>query len=307
MTKSSVHSLTLSTIGIGLVWLTVAVPASADNHIQTCNDTCAVNCSGIQNCRTADTSKICALGSNLLCNSGDGPITLRDNTTLDLAGFSLTCPSNGTCNDAVFMTSGSGSKVVNNLNSNESVIMGPFFSGVNCNLNSPSVVGGSSTTGITIANTLYGVINCKTVTNNVIKGLGRTFDTVNVGIKTSVISNSDVFDTNYIADKSYAIEITGTKSIAVRNNVIHTTLWTNCAVQVTNTNSTASILNNTILGVGNAGFGSLRVIMCNSSSGLYPPPSGMTFAGNICDRDHPDCTNCGNNGVCVPFVSPFAP
>jgi hypothetical protein len=284
---------------IGLVLLGSTLPAQANHIFFGCGKTCEVDCDDAPypDCIEAEGGK-CILGENIECNSTTIPaVRLRDGMDLDLDGHTITCATGVNCHNGVQMDSGSASKVVNNASS-EAVITGGFWAGVECNL-----LAGSEVTGIRIVNTLVGVDNCKTVKNNVITGLGRNFLTLNFGIQTTgVTASGDEISGNYIADKSWGIYISGTDAVEASGNVLHTSLWTNCGVNLT-ANSEAIIEGNTFLGVGNAGFGSTRKIICLPN----PEPTDTTYSGNICDRDHPDCAACIAGHRCMPFTAPFVP
>jgi len=284
---------------LGLLLLGWALPAHAGHTFFACGKTCEVDCDDAPyaDCVEAEGGK-CVLGQDIVCSSTTTPaVRLRDGMDLDMAGSSITCASGVDCQHGVQMESGSGSKVVNS-SSDEALITGGFHSGVYCGLTASSEV-----TGIRIVNTIVGVNDCKTVKNNVITGIGRTFLTLNFGIQTSgVTASGDLISGNYVADKSWGIYISGTDAVEASGNVVHTTGWSNCGVNLTS-GSEAIVEANTFLGVGNAGFGSTRKVICVPS----PEPTGTEYSGNICDRDHPDCAACISGGRCMPFTAPFVP
>jgi hypothetical protein len=274
--------------------------SDASHSFDTCQITCEADCddggSG-PNCHEAEGGE-CILTDDIECNSTTVPVVrLRDGTDLDLNGNTITCQANVDCHDAVSMLS-SGSKVYDS-DVGEGAIVGRFFHGVDCALNATSEV-----TGIKIVDTLVGVQNCKTIKQNVITGLGRTFLTGNWGIITEgVTASGDLISKNYIADKSAAIFISGADTVEASENVFHTSTWTSCAVELASSSATAQVLTNTVFGVGNVGAGSTRKIFC-----LNPTePTGIEIAGNLCDEDHPDCQNCQDDGFCEPFDAPFLP
>lgn len=268
--------------------------------ISTCQVTCESDCtdpgSG-PNCHEAVGGE-CVLVGDLNCSSTTDPaIRLRDGMDLDFNGHTVTCAANVDCADAVLMQS-TNSKIYNN-DPGEAVITGGFMDGVDCALNS-----GSDVTGIKIVDTYIGIHDCKTIKQNVITGLGRTIWTGNFGILTNGVSASgDTIENNYIADKTWDVWVAGNDAVEVSSNVFHTTTWSNCGVYLENSASTAKVLNNTVMGVGNAGFGSTRKVICTAAT----PPSGADIAGNLCDEDHPDCASCIAAAYCEPFVAPFLP
>jgi hypothetical protein len=292
---------------LAAAWLLGSYPALATHDITSCNDFCDTDCTGQgSNCRTAD-GGACQLSGGqsgvIVCGAGDGPIRLKNGTNLDMHGFTIQCADGVNCGDAIVMES-TGSKVYNGVSNGEAVITGGFLVGVNCGLyNSSEVI------GITVAKTVVGIKDCKRVLNNVVKTLGRTYLTGNWGIQTSgVTATGDVIEGNYIEGHLYGIYIAGTTKPTVQDNVIHTTHYGACGVQITNSGSEAKILGNTVLGTGNGGFTGVKKIICLPS----PAPTGAEFSGNVCNEDHPDCISCtqtevGGNTLCVPFTSPFLP
>ena len=286
--------------GLLLVSLGWATPAQASHTISTCQATCEVDCddpgSG-PNCHEAEGGE-CLVATDLTCSSTTQPaIVLEDGMDLDLDDHYITCASGVNCSDGIDITS-SGSKVYNG-SSGEAGVLGKFFYGVDCNLH-----GNSQVLGIRIEDSLVGVKDCKTVKQNVIVGLGRTYLTVNWGIQTAGVTNTgDLISENYFADKSRAVFVAGDKKVEVNDNIIHTTGWGACAVELASSTSEAIAKRNTILGVGNAGFGSTREIFCLPAT----EPTGINLFGNVCNRDHPDCAACGTAGFCEEFVAPFLP
>jgi hypothetical protein len=286
----------IATLALGLLgW---PVTARASHTFSDCFVTCEVDCddpgSG-PNCHEAEGGE-CILSADITCNSTTTPVVrLRDGMNLDMDGHTITCDASGGCHNGV-QIEGNGSKVYNSAAPQEAAIKGGFWAGVECNL-----YPGSEVDGIRIENTLIGLRNCKIVKNNAIVGLGRTYLTANWGIQTQgVTSGSDLISGNYFADKNRAILITGTNAVEARDNVIHTTGWSACGVELT-TGSQAVLKGNTFLGVGNAGFGTTRKVICVPT----PEPTGVTYSGNVCDRDHPDCAACIAAGRCMPFTAPF--
>lgn len=298
MMTSTSRYISVATM-LALLLFGAALPAYASHAIFACGKVCEADCDDFPypDCVEAEGGE-CYLYNNVETNSTTTPcVRLRDGMDLNMNGKTITCQSGVDCHHAVQMESGSGGRVKND-STTEALITGRFFAGVECQL-LPS----SDVTGIRIVDTLVGVSNCKTVKNNVITGLGRTYLTGNFGISTSgVTASGDLLQENYIADKSYGIYINGTDAVEARDNVLHTTMWTQCGVALT-ASSEAVINGNTFLGVGNAGFGTTRKIICLPN----PEPTQDVYSGNICDKDHPDCAACISGGRCMPFTAPFVP
>lgn len=277
-----------------------SAPSHAGHSILTCEATCEVDCddpgSG-PNCHEAEGGE-CILATDITCSSTTDPaIVLRDGQDLDMDDHDINCQSGVNCATGVFMED-SGSKV-QNLSSGEAGILGKFFYGVDCDLN-----GSSQVLGIRIEDSLVGVKDCKTVKQNVITGLGRNYLTLNWGIQTEGVTVSgDLISDNYFADKSRSIWVTGDDKVEANDNVIHTSGWGACAVELATSNSRTIAQGNTIQGIGNAGFGSIKEIFCLPTV----EPTGISLSGNLCNRDHPDCAACITAGFCEPFVAPFLP
>jgi hypothetical protein len=307
MDKKSIWRLSFCAAVGTVVLLGWTLPANATHEVVSCNDFCATNCSGQgSNCRTA-VSGSCLLSPGpsgvLVCNAGEGPIHLKDGTDLDMHGHTIKCADGVDCGDAIVMDS-TGSSVYNGVSTSEAVITGGFIIGVNCGaFNNTSVI------GIKISKVIMGIANCKTVLNNVVRDLGRTYLAANWGIYTvGITASGDDIRDNYIEGRLYGIQIDGTTKPTVQNNVIHTTHYGSCGIRLTNSGSQAKLLDNTVLGTGNAGFTGVRKVICLPS----PAPTAAQFSGNLCDEDHPDCIPCtqtlvGSSNVCVPMTAPYLP
>jgi len=298
-------SLTLA-VSLSVLTLGWANTSHANHTFSECEITCESDCddagSGVNGsglrCHEAEGGE-CILSANITCNSPSNPIVkLRDGMDLDLHGHTITCTNNVDCDDGVVMEH-SSTKVYNGDEENEAGILGRFNNAVNCQL-----YGTTEVKGIRMENGIVGTRDCKWVHQNVMVGLGRVYQTGNWGVITNgVTASGDVIEDNYIADKASAVLVYGTDTVQVSNNVVHTTVWTQCGVNILDANATTEVLGNTFLGVGNQGFSGIRKIICLNAT----PPTGVDLAGNICDKDHPNCASCQTSGACTPFTAPFLP
>jgi hypothetical protein len=279
------------------------VVAQASNVIDSCNSYCRNTCGGSEPlCRQAEgmsSDKKCRLAANVTCSAGQGPIKLYDGTDLDMAGFSIECAANIDCGHGVQMELGS-SRLYNSAPDTESIIKGRFFSGVYC-----KAMPFSSVRGITFEDSIFGIDDCQVAQHNVIRKTGRLFMNVNQGIRLSGASvNNALITDNYIQDRNYGISryfASGYGNDRIERNVIHTTDRGNCGIYV-QAFSAPTARDNVILGTGTSS-GTPKVICLESD--LWG-----TFSGNVCDKDHPDCSACratdvGDGFLCTKTTSPY--
>ena len=194
---------------------------AADEYVTACGHTRQPSCiSGSTTCHQAVGGK-CKLNSNLSCDATESPLMLDSGLDLDLRGYDITCTETlpSTCNYAAisFDPNDSGSVVTSDGTAGDSVISGPFYSGVNCDL-----AAGSVAENTTVFDALFGILDCKTVKNNVIGATTQNAFGGYWGIAlTAQISSGDAITGNFVSGRVVPIAATH-PSATVQGNVVDT-------------------------------------------------------------------------------------
>lgn len=262
---------------------------------QYCDSTCP---SPPGNCIVGTgTPKTCTLTADIHCDStntaGWGLSTTNQNgVVIDLSGHNVICdetPPNNCNYPAIALNSSASGQKVTNSNATESIIDGPFYSGVDCNL-----AAGSTVEKITVLDPIIGIQDCKTATNNV---LGAAYSSLlggQWGVWTTGMTGDSIVN-NAVSGRTIPISTGG--STKIWGNVINVTGGP-FGIYVTGSGST-NIKYNVFFGTGLDGSSEL-ITVTGTDNGTYD--------GNLCDINHPDCATCIATATerCTPYTAPFA-
>ena len=286
-----------SMIGAALLAAAVSMPVhvAASNVIDGCGQSCEDDCV-LSTCREAVNGK-CVLDADISCDSTESAIILASGNNLDLQGYDITCTETAPAEcsyNAVEMNS-SGSQVKSdNSGDDEAVISGRFTVGVDCDLNTNSLV-----EDITVLDSVIAIRDCRTVRNNVIGPSSQFVLGVNQGIGTTGVANGDSINDNYVSGRALPIVAITSNKVNILRNVIHTDI----AVQAISLGTVAS---------GADGDAKFNVVFADGFSAtstiftILGTTDSVNYDGNFCDEDHPDCADCIANDQCEPYTSPFA-
>jgi hypothetical protein len=266
--------------------------AMANDVIDDCGQSCEDDCGVDPDCREAVSGK-CKLTADITCDETESAISLISGNDLDMKGFDITCTAT-TCGYAAVTMTDAGTTVTSDGSGDdgEAVISGKFDVGVACGLEANSTV-----EKITVLDGLTGIQNCKTVKNNVVGPSTQFALGTNLGISTTGIANS-VFSDNYVSGRGFGILNSGSATLDVLRNVIHTDVSVAAIWLGGGAGSSAN---------GNAKFNVVFADGYDSSATVITisGTNNVTFDGNFCDEDHPNCASCISGSRCEPFVSPF--
>ncbi len=273
----------------------LAAPATANNVIDGCGQTCEIDCGADPNCREASGGK-CILADDVTCDATESAIELLSGNDLEMAGFDITCTevAPDSCPYSAILVIDTGSKITSDGSGDdgEAVISGRFFFGVDCDLNASSIV-----EKITVFDGIGAIRDCRTVRNNVIGPSSQLYLLANFGITTEGIGGSDSFRNNSIEGRVFPITNNGSNSLSVEGNVINTDA-TNRAISLGNATGGADGVAkfNVFFGAGASAGAELFQIHGEDS---------VVYSGNYCNGDHPDCAACIAAGHCESYTSPF--
>lgn len=269
------------------------------NAFTACGQYCASACpTPPGNCIVGSGSpKTCTLTGDLHCTSANTAgwglsTTSTTGIVIDLSGYNVLCdetPPNNCNYPAISLDSSASGQKVTNSNATEAVIDGPFYSGVDCNL-----AAGSTVEKITVLDPIIGILDCKTVTNNV---LGAAYDSLlggQWGVWTAGMTGDSIVN-NSVSGRT--IPITTGGSTKIWGNVIDTA-GAAFGVYVNGSGST-NIKYNVFFGPGYDASAKL-VTVTGTDNGTYEK--------NLCDIHHPDCASCiaSTPQHCTPYTAPFA-
>ena len=302
--KTTVTSGWIGTVALGVSLALWATPAQA-NHISTCSQACAVNCAtaGYTEplCQTAVNGD-CIVEDDVTCTSSDTGVGLYQGTDLVFErGKKLLCPTNN-CNSAVTIK-GAASTITTELSGVGTSLGGTdggFNWTINCGGWNDSVVD-----RIQVSGGIIGVINCETVTDNIIERYDRAYLTVNRGItwtqKVNSGSGADRAAGNLIRDKVWAITAggVGTKVLVEDNNIMTSAF--NAVVFLKDSSAVwNAVRDNNIHGSGDANYSNF---FYGTDPVIFSGPSTGATATNLCSiDDHPGCTACVSAATCTDYV-----
>jgi hypothetical protein len=285
--------------GLLALGLVVAITSRANaflaNEIDACGQKCQATCPGGPNatCRTAISGK-CILTHSFSCpatGTGSGSILINIAATLDLSGYSITCSDPTSCPYIAISVNSTGGKVTNSAGA-ESIVSGPFDTIIDCGGNATT-----SVTNVTVRDGLFGINNCRTVTNNVVGPTSQSFLGANQGISSLGISNSDTISNNSVSGRTLAIYHQSSFNVTIAGNVIDTSSATDAVTLGGSGNVNAN---------GNIFFGTGY----NSGSQLFFTTGytgSLTPLSNYCDPNHPDCAACITALNCQAYATPSFP
>lgn len=259
---------------------------AASNQITGCEQYCAGSCSADPKCREADPNTgACQLANDVPCEAYDDEfIDLKDGTDLDMNGYDLDCPPPGpVCTRAILMRA--ANSVVFNSAAGESLIYDKFTSAVQCDKKS-----GSTVEGITSLRNTNGILDCDTVTNNVVQEGGSGL--LQTGIRVNVNAASTIED-NFVDGHDIGIWVWNLGSPTVDHNIIDALDGEVNWGIVNSGNSSATIEDNVVMGAGQ-----------DANSKVVSASAG-SVSGNICSQDHADCGKCRTDGLCLTPKAPF--
>jgi parallel beta-helix repeat protein len=278
-------------VAVSFFLLAGATGAHADNQITGCEQYCAASCdpNGPAACRSPDSGEnFCELFNDVECSQASNEfIDLKDGTDLDMNSKDLSCPGQGTiCSRAILMRAANSE--VYNSETAESVIGGLtdelFTIAVQCDGKS-----GSTVEGIRSLKNTNGILDCQTVTNNVVHEGGDGF--LQTGIRVTVNGASTIED-NYVDGHNIGIWVWNVGTPTVDHNIIDAIEGVNWGI-VNSSNSSATVEDNVIMGAGD-----------NANSKVVASTGG-SVSDNICSKDHADCGKCKQDGFCDDLKPPF--
>lgn len=297
-------------VGSGIAALAFSVPLvlwappAHANHITSCSEACAIDCATAgyteSSCQTAESGK-CLIEDDLSCASSDTGVALYQGADLTFErGRTISCP-NDDCVSGV-VVKGAGSTISTQTDGEGTALggtAGGFHYAIQCNAWNDSKVD-----RLQVSGGIVGVMNCETVTNNIIETYDREYLTVNRGINWTTKVNSgsaaDKASGNIVRDKVWAITATGTgtKVLIEDNNIMSSTY--NAIVFLKDSSATWTVRDNNIHGSGDAGY---TQFFYQTNPAIFSGSTTGATATNLCSvDDHPGCEACIAAGACTSYV-----